>query len=456
MRAARLARVAAVPGALVCVIASSLLASPAPSGHPDDVPIQHVVVIYQENHSFDNVLGRFCVQTARCNGATEGTIHDGSQIPLADATDIVPDVGHARPAQEMAIHGGLMDGFDLIPGCGQDSGYACYSQFDPAAVPNVSALAGTFALSDATFETTTAASWVSHVALVASTVDGFYGSNPVFRRKHGRPGPGWGCDSLKDTLWQAPTNANPTYVPACVPDPGGGGPYRSSPVRWVPTIMDRLDGAGLTWNVYAGDGPAHKYSWKSGYYWQVCAAFYECQGGTQAANWVPDTQILADAAAGTLPNLSLVTPHLLVSQHNDTSMTAGDDWIGQVVGALEAGPEWSSTAIFVTWDDCGCFYDHVPPPAGLGIRVPMLIVSPYARAQYTDSTPASFDSVLAYIEHTFGLAPLASGDAGAYDYVNAFDYSERPRAPVRMVRVPVPPSERRWIERHPPDTDDPT
>jgi phospholipase C len=458
--ATRWLRASALVAAAAAVVAAGAVAAGAsPERDPSDSPIQHVVVIYQENHSFDNVLGRFCMQTARCNGATQGTLHDGTIVPLADAADIVPEVGHARSAQEKAIHGGAMDGFDLITGCGADVGYACYSQFDPAAVPNVTALAGGFALSDATFETTTAASWVSHIALVASTTDGFYGSNPQFiPRKHLKRGPGWGCDSNNDVRWEAPaqTPVSPVMVPACIPDPSGAGPYRPSPVQWVPTIMDRLDAAGLTWKVYAGDGPEHKYSWKAGYYWQVCATFYECQGGSQSANWVPAGQVIADATAGTLPSVSLVTPNLLASQHNDTSMAAGDDWIGQVVGALETGPEWSSTAVFVTWDDCGCFYDHVTPPAGEGIRVPMLIVSPYARTGFTDSSPASFDSVLAYVEHTFGLPPLAAGDAAAYDYANAFDYGGAPRPGVPMVRERVPSWERAYISRHPPDPDDPT
>ena len=459
--ASRLARVT-VGGACAALIASgAALASAATADRPAGSPIQHVVVVLLENHSFDNVLGRFCVQSVRCNGATEGSLHDGTVIPLADATDIVPDVGHARPAQERAINGGAMNGFDLIPGCHQDTGYACYSQFDPAAVPNVTALAGAFALSDATFETSTAASWVSHVSLVASTTDGFYGSNPQFIKKRGlRQGPGWGCDSNKDALWDPPafdpTSTKLIYVPACIPDPGGAGPYRASPVEWVPTIMDRLDAAGLTWKIYAGEGPDHKHSWNAGYYWDVCAAFYECQGGPQGANWVPAAQVMADAAAGTLPSLSLVTPTFFASQHNDASMLAGDDWIGQVVGALETGPEWGSTAVFVTWDDCGCFYDHVAPPAGMGVRVPMVIVSPYARPGFTDSTAASYDSILAYLEHTFALPPLAGGDATAYDYANAFDYDGAPVAPVTMVREHIPGWERTYIDRHPPDPDDPT
>ena len=137
-------------------------------------------------------------------------------------------------------------------------------------------------------------------------------------------------------------------------------------------------------------------------------------------------------------------------------MLQGDGWIAEVVNALVAGPQWSSTAVFITWDDCGCFYDHVPPPTGLGIRVPMLIVSPYAKAGYTDSMNASYASMLAYVEHTFGLAPMSSDDATAYDFSNSFDYSQRPLAPIELHPRPVPAWELAWMARHPADESDPT
>ena len=113
--------------------------------------------------------------------------------------------------------------------------------------------------------------------------------------------------------------------------------------------------------------------------------------------------ILTDAAAGALPAFSIVTPTGPQSQHNGNSMIAGDNWIGQVVSAITSGPQWASTAVFITYDDCGCFYDHVPPPEpGMGIRVPMVIVSPYARRGFTDSNVATYASLLAFAEgHTW-------------------------------------------------------
>jgi phospholipase C len=127
------------------------------------------------------------------------------------------------------------------------------------------------------------------------------------------------------------------------------------------------------------------------------------------------------------------------------------------VSAIRNGPDWNSTTILITYDDCGCFYDHVTPPGTLGVRVPMIIVSPYAKRGYTDSTQASFASMLAYTEHVFELAPLATDDANAYAFGNSFDYTQPSQAPAfTATRTAIPPTELRFIADNPPDPDDPT
>jgi len=414
-------------------------------------PIQHVVVVFQENHSFDNVLGAFCAQAAAglvdhdpCDGATTGMLPDGSTIELGSASDVVPPVDHRVESQQVAIDGGAMDGFGLITGCRPKRNYACYTQFDPSQIPNVAALAGQFALSDATFEFTTTPSWVGHIVLAAATTDGFQGDNPQGGSS------GWGCDSLADAWWWS--GSGWSLEPSCIPDVEGNGPYRPSSVPYVPTIFDRLDGAGLDWRIYGGTGGPG-----SGYGWTICPTFFECLGGPQRANLVPASQVVTDAEQGALPSFSIVTPTVRNSQHNRHSMALGDNWIGEVVGAIMSGPNWSSTAVFLTWDDCGCFYDHVPPPQpDWGVRVPMVIVSPYARPGYTDSNDATYLSILAYTEDTFGLEPLNTDDAAAYDYAAAFSYSQPPLGPAPMVRTKVPRWELAWIDAHPSSAFDPT
>ena len=447
--------------AVCLLVAASLTAAGRPtgaqgSGRPFATPIQHVVLILQENHSFDNVLGALCAQaTTRaqpCDGVTTGALNTGEVIPLARAGDFVPEVLHTGDAQTTAIDNGKMDGYSLIVGCTGPQ-HVCYSQYQPSQIPNVAALANRFVISDRTFEDAPKASWGSHLSAIAGTLDGFVAGIPHYGRSPLR-GPGWGCDSGDDAGWSTATG-RVIQVPSCVPKPDGTGPYRASPVAYTPTIMDRVSGARLNWKLYVGL-PGGLPGNQSGYGWAICPTFAECIYGSKKRNMVANGQIISDATKGTLPNFAVVTPNQLNSQHNGDSMTVGDNWIGQVVSAIEHGPDWSSTAIFISWDDCGCFYDHVPPPSGTGIRLPMLIVSPYARPVTTDSNPASFASVLAFTESVFGLTPLTANDATAYNYLLSFDFTQPPLAPVPMTQTSIPAAEQHAIDANPPDPNDPT
>jgi phospholipase C len=423
--------------------------------------IQHVVFLIEENHSFDNVLGLLCsearagqITRSPCDGATTGQLPDGTTIPLAQASDVVPEVAHDVAAQEVAIHKGKMDGFGLIRLCGALTHYRCYSQFDPSQIPNASSLATTYAVSDRTFEFRSTPSWIGHAIFAAATLDGFQGDNPVQSTYTTETGPGVGCDSFRDALWRDETQN--IRVPSCVPDRHGLGPYRASPVLYVPTIFDRMEAAGRTWRIYGGSGhPTPTVA--NGYNWSICPTFYECLGSPQYDRLVPASQVIADAGAGKLPDFSIVTPRTEKSQHNTQSMAEGDNWIGSVVAAIQNGPDASSTAIIITWDDCGCFYDHVPPPRrNWGIREPVIIVSPFAKQGFTDSTPATFLAMLAFAEHSLGVRPVNARDRGSYDYANAFDFTQVPLGPVRMTTTPVPAWEREWIAEHPMKEDDPT
>jgi phospholipase C len=450
--------------------------TPSPSPTPSGSPIKHVVVIYQENHAFDEVLGDWCSLTARCNGYNVSqpvTLKGGTQLTLQQSPDVIPNVDHSVASQVTALDGGLMDGWAGVQGCGATSRlsgaipYGCLTYYAPSQIPNLVALANQFAVSDRTFSMADSPSWGGHVYAVAATNDNFTGENPV-PPKPTPPGwvagPGWGCDSNMVTPWINPTTKVSSMEPSCIPDPSlsraNGGAFEATPAQYVPTIMDRLDAAGLPWRLYTAP------SADSSYIWAVCPSFAECLDTGQANNMVATQQVLSDAASGSLPAYSLVqdgsgNTYGHVVQHNGMSMAIGDNWIGQVVSAIENGPDWDSTAIFITYDDCGCFYDHVAPgtnPDGTqqGTRVPMVIVSPYVRAGYTDSTPATFASILAYVEQTFNLAPLGVNDAAAYAYANAFDYSQTPLAPVPMQRESISPAEQQYIAAHPGDPDDPT
>jgi phospholipase C len=138
-------------------------------------------------------------------------------------------------------------------------------------------------------------------------------------------------------------------------------------------------------------------------------------------------------------------------------MIAGENYIKRILTPLMTGPQWPSTAVFLTWDDCGCFYDEVAPPdSQFAVRVPMIIISPFVRSEYTDTASASYPSILAFIEHNFALRPLNPVDADIYDYSGSFDYDQAPLGPVKLVTRPIPKWELRYMEKHPVvDPDDP-
>jgi phospholipase C len=434
-------------GALACAAG---IAAPAVT-QAQATPIKHVVVIYLENHSFDSLLGFWCdAHPGRCpDGGMPSavTLSDGTVVTPSADPDTVPNVEHSVAAQVAAIDGGKMDGWQNIPdgNCDAATGYQCVSGYQPARIPDITTLAQNFAISDETFSLADSPSWGGHMAMVAGSVDHFTGDNPQ-RAKGVTPGPGWGCDNDKVTPWIGPRGRS-RLVPSCVPDPAlslpNGGAFEKTPVSHIPTIMDRLDNAGLSWKLYGAN------SSQNGYIWSICPTFADCLDTGQAANLVPDAQFMTDAAAGTLPSFSVVTPggpDYVNSCHNQMSITACDNWVGTLVGAVQQSPDWTSTAVFITWDDCGCFYDQVAPPVDPdgtqeGPRVPVVIVSPYARPGYTDRTATTFAGILAYTEHTFGgLKPLGVNDAAAYDFSGAFNYAQPPLKPVRMVNRPLPPS----------------
>lgn len=459
-----------IVAALVVLVPTAVsLASQYGASATTPTPITHVVVFYQENHSFNNILGAWCAKHPKrqCSGTTTGTLSSGKTITLGSTPDVVPGVSHNIKAQTTGIDGGKMDAFDKISGCGSPT-YACYSTYKPTlsggspnpSVQNVLALAKEFAISDMTFEPGPVPSWGEHLALAtANNFDGFSGNNPS------GPGPGWGCDSGDTTQW-SPTGVAPfTSEPSCVPAPAGSAEVakepqdvQTSPVAWQPTIMDDLQQNGDTFKIYGAT------SGGTGYGWSICPTFADCLYTNQVDNLVPAANVLTDAQNGTLPNFSFLVPSSgpsgPTSQHNGTSMAVGDNWIGQVISAIESGPDWDSTAIFLTWDDCGCFYDSVAPPANLGIRVPMIIISPWVIAGHTDHNVATWASILAFTEHVLGVPPLNSTDKNAYNYLQSFNFAQTPAEiahhTVALSQHEVPAASTAWIAAHPPDLNDST
>ncbi|HUO24574.1 MAG TPA: alkaline phosphatase family protein [Candidatus Aquilonibacter sp.] len=371
-------------------------------------PIQHIVFIFKENRSFDSYFGTF----PGANGATTGTISTGQVIPLGHLPDLTPnDPGHGWPEALTSMDGGKMDMFDIIDGGNINGAFLSYSQFQQSDIPNYFAYAYNFVLSDNTFSSMHAGSFPQHLYSVAAQSDGVI--NIPFRTS-GAQVNGWGCDDPDDTYVQVMDEA--------------GNVTGEFPCFDFPTLADSMESASIPWKYYAP-----RYG-QQGYVFNTFNAINHIRNSSLwSSNVVPDTQFASDALNGLLPAMSwLVTG--AASEHPPNSSCYGENWTVNQINAIMEGPDWNSTAIFLTWDDFGGFYDHVPVPQadvyGFGPRVPMLIISPYAIPGYISHTQYEFSSVLKFAEETFGLAPLTQRDADANDMQDSFDYSQAPNPPL--------------------------
>ncbi len=411
-------------------------------------PIKHIVVLYLENQSFDSILGYWChAHAGRCpQGGMPSpvTLADGVTVTPSVEPDIVPQVDHSVASQRLA----LANKWDQISGCAKAAGYACIGGYTPAEIPNATSLATKFAINDNTFSMADSPSWGGHLYAVMAQTDHFTGDNPG-PTSEATPGPGWGCNSDKEAPWAPTLGAPLQMIPSCVPDRSlnkvqfpYGGAFEQTPASYALTIMDRLNAGNKSWKIYGDPNATTNGKETPGYIWDTCPSIAECLYTSQNNNNVMSSDFINVAKNGRLPNFSLVVPTgpgtAKDSEHNGTSMTVGDDWIGQIASALMSGPEWTSTALFITWDDCGCFYDQLRPgknPDGTqqGPRTPLIIVSPYAKPAFTDTTHATFVTILAYVEKTFGLKPMNVNDTNAYDFSNAFNYSQTSLTPAGMV-----------------------
>ena len=265
-------------------------------------PIQHIVVLYLENHTFDSLLGYWCDRhPARgCIGMPASVrLSNGTVVQPTDSPDMVPWVQHTVSAQQKAINGGKMNGWGQIVGCGVSAQHRCVSGYKPAQVPNLTSLAAKFAISDHTFSMQDSPSYGGHLYAAMATNDGFTGDIPV-PAPGVAPGPGWGCDSDLITPWHRTLTGPLQWMPSCVPDwhlgLAHGGAFESTHVRSAPTIMDRLDAAGLTWRIYGEPTPGGAKS--TGYGWDICPSIAECLYTSQRTNNVLAAQFTTDAAAG--------------------------------------------------------------------------------------------------------------------------------------------------------------
>jgi phospholipase C len=369
-------------------------------------PIQHIVFIVKENRSYDNYFGTY----ALADGATSGVISTGQTIPLSHMQDQVRTIGHDWYSALEVIDNGKMDLFDLNYAGNVKGDYLAYSQLTQADIPNYFTYANNFVLADRMFSSEHGPSLPNHIYTIAATANGVISvPNPP------TPAGSWGCDSPNSSLTVQVMDAS-------------GNITNQFPCFDFTTMGDQLDTAGVSWKYYAPPYGADGYSYSV--YNNVRHIRY---GSDWTNNVVPDTQFANDALAGNLPGVSwLVTGQ--ANEHPPSPVCFGENWTVQQINAVMQGPDWATTAIFLTWDDFGGFYDHVPPPQvdafGLGPRVPLLIVSPYSRPGYVSHTQYEFSSVLKTIEEVFNVPSLGNRDVDANDTLDSFDFTQSPLAPL--------------------------
>jgi phospholipase C len=385
-------------------------ASPAP---PDGAgrrvttrwPIEHVVFLIKENRTFDNLFGTF----PGTDGVSVG-YDRGVRRPLSRGTDGSigsEDIPHCYTCSLEAWNDGKMDGFNQGP----VSDRWAYTQLDRSQLPNYWRWAREFVLADNFFSSAQGPSFPNHLYSIAAQSGGAH-DNP---RRTGpfRSSNTFGCD--------APKGQTVTIVDS------EGHEKRVQPCFDFATEGDLLTKAGIDWAYYAAKPD------QLGYIWSAYSAIRHIRETMEWSRHVlPVDDLIADIRADRLPPVTWITPRYEVSEHPQYNFCLGENWSTQVINAIMRSPMWKDTAIFITWDDYGGFYDHVPPPQldgfGLGIRVPLLVISPYAR-NGVDHQLGEFSSVLRFIEDNWGLRQLTDRDRLATDLSYDFDFARRPHPP---------------------------
>jgi phospholipase C len=375
--------------------------------------IKHIVVIMQENRTTDNLFNGFpgadTVQTAKQKGTTVSL----QSVPLEQGND----VDHSHLAWLQSYDNGLLDNFAHDNYSTQYFPYAYVPQSET--VP-LFTLAKAYTFGDRMFQSNTGPSFVAHQYMIAGQ-SGDAAENPT--------APPWGCDaSAANTV--ALIGPNGTELP---------GVY---PCFDYQTIADLLDAKGVTWKYYTVpiSGPGEILP-GTGDIWSAFDAIKHIRYGSDwTTNVIPSPpQVLTDIQNGKLAQVTWVMPAYTYSDHAGVGATAeGPDWVADVVNAVGASPFWNSTAIFITWDDWGGWYDHVVPPQidnmGYGFRVPLIIVSPYVKHGYISEKLHEPSGFLTYMEETFTLPNLGQRDVKADDFADCFDYTQTPQP---YTQVPV-------------------
>ncbi len=380
-----------------CVANVASGTGPVDTGPPTTTPIKHVVIIMQENRTVDNLFYGFPGADTVQSGLDGTTVVP--MMPVDLGSTMVPNNSHFSFWKEWDH--GKMDGFAKT---GTTPTTLPYAYVPPSQIQEYWTLASEYTLSDETFQSGTGPSFPAHQYMIAAQ-SGTADEDPV--------GNIWGCDATPSTT-VALVGPNGTDLPGVFP------------CFDYQTVADLLDTAGISWRYYTpqatnvgGDSTAFE---------AIKHIFYGSDWTTKVI--YPQTQILKDIPAGQLAAVTWVIPDFNHSDHAGTP-GEGPSWVAQVVNAIGNSKFWSTTAILINWDDWGGWYDHVVPPVvdnsmGMGFRVPLIVVSPYAKHGYVSHVQYETASLVTYIEKNFGLPDLGQRDAVAGDLSDCFDFTQKP------------------------------
>ena len=443
-------------------LATLLAACAGAGGEPrgDRAPIDHVVVLFLENRSFDHLFGtypgadglsNYTGKQADARGVTYATLppplgRDGQPDPRFPADlpnapfpllrfvqpfDLTNNPVH-RFYHMQRQYGPGADGVPMGRWVAEGtSGGITMGYYDGAASPVQWRLADEFVLLDRYFQAVHGGSFANHYFLVTAAV-AHVGDDHEYRAVAAADG-----SIVKDG------EVSPDGFLVNNLDP----PYPPQRVKTVvkqpftqPTIGDRLDAKGVSWHWYAGGWSASKDA--------VGAGLMPHHNPFQYVKRVMETpegrEHIRDAAHfpaalrnGTLPAVAFVKPHAPRNAHPAYSTVgAGDRWIGETVREIMACRYWSRTVVVITYDEGGGWFDHVRPPVvdrfGPGTRVPALIVSPYARRGMVAHGQYDHASILKLIEWRWGLEPLTARDRNAATFLEAFDFAQPPRPAIAL------------------------
>jgi phospholipase C len=414
--------------------------------------IRHVVIIMQENRSFDSYFGTYpgADGIPMKNGVpTVCSLDPKTHVcvkPYHDTSDRNAGGPHDNVDAIHDIDGGKMDGFEAQarrgrfvachhtdnPGCSlTPSRPDVMGYHDSHEIPNYWDYARNFVLQDHMFEAEDSWSLPAHLALVS----------------------GWAARCTE--------HDNPMSCRSTVSAPfgaTGGGKKVDYPWTDLTWLMHRYH---VSWRYYVANGsqpdcadnmmfcPHVPQSAKTPGIWNPLPRFDDVQQDHQLGDIQPLGDFYEAARQGKLPAVTWIAPSQSVSEHPPALITTGQTYVTRLINSITSGPEWKSTAIFLAWDDWGGFYDHVKPPRvdgqGYGIRVPALVISPYARKGYVDHQVLSSDAYLKFIEddflHSQRLNPRTDGRPDSRpavrenvkilgNIVNDFDFDQKPRPPV--------------------------